>query len=239
MVSKARTQNRRIMTNTHIELIIDRSGSMQGIKRDMEGGLNSFIKEQAALPGKLTVTLNDFDTEFRTVFANRDGKEVPYIVIDPRGGTALYDAIGRSISKLELVSPIATNRVGWMNSNGQLSRFKKVGYEAPVFSEATKNIVVIVTDGEENSSREWKREAIKALVSKKREQGWEFIFLGANQDAVFVAEGMGIARTSSITYSPTYAGVTNSTQSLNSYASNVRLGNTAAFSDSDREKALV
>src|SRR5437879_5693749 len=89
------------MTNqnlTHIVAILDRSGSMMSIREDMQGGFNNFIAEQAKTPGEVRVSLYQFDTEYDTVYENKPLAEVPALVLEPRGGTALLDAVGRTIT---------------------------------------------------------------------------------------------------------------------------------------------
>ena len=83
---------------TDITIIVDRSGSMQRVKTDMEGGLKSFIDDQKKLPGKCLLTLNQFDEQFENIYTAQDIGECPEYDLVPRGSTALLDAIGRSVN---------------------------------------------------------------------------------------------------------------------------------------------
>jgi len=192
------------MTNpeyTHISLIVDRSGSMVSIRKDMEGGLKTFLKEQAALPGKCLVDLSIFDTEFDEVYTGRPVKSATVEIV-PRGGTALLDAIGKAIVSLG-------------------ERFSALSED-----DRPENVIVaIITDGMENSSREWTLDKVKALVEQQQTAwSWKFVFLGANMDAVSTGEGMGFAKGFSQGYTADAAGTRGGTQSLSNYATKVRGG---------------
>lgn len=161
----------------HLLTILDRSGSMAVIKTDMEGGYARFIEEQKAVAGKMRVSLIQFDTEFEEVYIDKDLKEVPAMVLEPRGGTALLDAVYKAVSAVK-------SRIG-----------------------AAKCTVMIITDGEENSSREVTLGPVKALIESMTAKGWTFVFLGANQDAFAEAGGMSIASGSTMNYKGTTKGV--------------------------------
>jgi len=163
---------------TEIVCIIDKSGSMHSIKSDAIGGFNTFIEEQKKLEGKANVSLVLFNTEYSPAYYNKPLNEVEALnesTFQPVGGTALLDAIGRTLNEL----------------------MTKEGTEiAP-----DKYLVVILTDGEENSSREYTNEAIKKIIEDLRAKGnWEFVYLGANQDAFSVAGGMGISVSNSMNF---------------------------------------
>ena len=163
---------------TEIVCIIDKSGSMHSIKNDAIGGFNTFIGEQKKLEGKANVSLVLFNTEYSPVYYNKPLNDVEALnesTFKPVGGTALLDAIGRTLNEL----------------------MTKEGSEiAP-----DKYLVVILTDGEENSSREYTNEAIKKIIEDLRTKGnWEFVYLGANQDAFRVAGGMGISVSNSMNF---------------------------------------
>ena len=163
---------------TEIVCIIDKSGSMHSIKNDAIGGFNTFIGEQKKLEGKANVSLVLFNTEYSPVYYNKPLNDVEALnesTFKPVGGTALLDAIGRTLNEL----------------------MTKEGSEiAP-----DKYLVVILTDGEENSSREYTNEAIKKIIEDLRAKGnWEFVYLGANQDAFRVAGGMGISVSNSMNF---------------------------------------
>ena len=169
--------------NTEILVITDRSGSMASIASDVIGGYNRFIDDQRSLPGEARVTYTQFDTEYEVIYAGTALKKVPVLddkTFVPRGGTALLDAIGRTL-------------------NEQGARIAKEGWAELV-------IVLIVTDGEENSSREYDRARIKEMTSHAESNGWKFVYLGANQDAFSVARGLGFSTAHTQGYDATSAG---------------------------------
>jgi len=201
------------MTNpdyTHISLIVDRSGSMITIKSDMEGGLRTFLKDQAALPGKCLVDLAIFDTEFEQVYTGRPVADARVALV-PRGGTALLDAIGKTVVSLG-------ERLSHMSAD-----------------DRPENVIVaIITDGEENSSREWELDQIKKLIEMQQsEWSWKFVFLGANMDAIAAGSGMGLAKGMSMGYQASAAGTRVGTQSLSNYTTAVRGGKKDAKLDKD------
>ena len=201
-----------------IAVLLDRSGSMESIKSDTEGGFNAFIAEQRNGPRDVRVTLAQFDTEYDVVYANRPLHEVPPLELQPRGMTALYDAVGRLITDVgaELAAMPEHERPGSV-------------------------MVVVLTDGHENSSKEWTHEAVgAALRRQEREYSWEFMFLGANMDAVEIGEQIGFAADKSITYAATGDGV--STACAASSEGGARDGRpmssrAAGFSDEERAAA--
>lgn len=170
------------MPNTHLTRVVfllDRSGSMQSIKSDIEGGFAAFIDTQRAGVGDCTVTLAQFDSTYEIVYTGLPINEVPPLDLRPRSRTALLDAMGRLITDTrdELEARPADQRPGTV-------------------------IVAIMTDGLENASREWTRPAIKALVEQQsNEQDWQFFYLGADQDAVEVGTQLGVKREQAVTYS--------------------------------------
>ena len=177
---------------TELVFIIDRSGSMSAIQKDAAGGLNHFLAEQKKVPGLAMVTLVQFDTIYETVHENKPLHLVPEYVLEPRGGTALLDAIGQTIS----------------NVGARLSH-------TPDHQRPGKVVVIIVTDGEENSSHQSTREQVFAMIKHQQEKySWEFLFLAANQDAIAVGASYGIRN--SMNYQPNSVGV----QSAYSVSSN-------------------
>ena len=163
---------------THIYFLLDRSGSMQSIKTDTEGGFAAFIEQQKGTPGDCRVTLAQFDNHYEVVYTDRPIAEVPALDLQPRGSTALLDAMGRLVS--EAGSRLAA-----------LAEDQRPG----------SVIVAIMTDGLENASHEWTHPAIKALVEQQTGQwGWQFLYMGADQDAIEVGRNIGVAAANSITY---------------------------------------
>lgn len=159
---------------TELVFIVDRSGSMAGLEKDTIGGFNAMLKEQAELEGEARVTTVLFDNQYRLLHDRIDIRAVaPLSEADYRvgGGTALLDAIGRTIKKIRAVQ----------KQTAEDYRAEKV-------------LFVIITDGEENSSRKYSAEQIKECIEHQQEKyGWEFVFFGANMDAVLEASKLGIA----------------------------------------------
>lgn len=147
---------------------------MAGLEKDTIGGFNAMLKEQAELAGEARVTTVLFDNQYRLLHDRIDIRAVaPLTEKDYRvgGGTALLDAIGRTIKKIRAVQ----------KQTAEDYRAEKV-------------LFVIITDGEENSSRKYSTEQIKECIEHQQEKyGWEFVFFGANMDAVLEASKLGIA----------------------------------------------
>ncbi|GAA3802193.1 vWA domain-containing protein [Nocardioides panacisoli] len=164
---------------THLYFLLDRSGSMQSIKSDIEGGFAAFIEEQRKTSGECRVTLAQFDDEYDVVYSDRSLADVPPLDLQPRNMTALLDAMGRMITT--------------------------AGSELDALPEAERPgtvIVAIMTDGLENASHEWTHPAVRALVEQQTKgYGWQFMYMGADQDAVEVGKGLGVAAEASVTYS--------------------------------------
>ena len=155
---------------TDITLVIDRSGSMNAIKDDAEGGINTFIKTQAVNAGKCTLTLVDFDHEYRVIHNGVDIKSVGEYKLEPKGTTALLDAVGQAVTSTGL-------RLASMPES-----------ERPALV-----ICMIVTDGAENSSVEYKAEQIQKMISHQREvYKWQFSFLGVGESVFEDAAKLGV-----------------------------------------------
>ncbi len=201
-------------TYTALLLVIDRSGSMMTIREDMIGGLQTLLDSQAADQGRLTVDVVDFDNEIVLRHTMADPKALT-ITLDPRGSTALYDAIGISLQ-------------------GFAERLAAL----PEFARPETVQVVVVTDGQENASHEYNAAAVRALVTRQKEQsGWDFVFLGANQDAVFTGGTLGFDPESSLTFAASADEVSSMNESLNRYVKDVRDKRKVGFSSNERQKA--
>lgn len=202
---------------THITFLVDRSGSMENIKEDMEGGINSFVEEQKKIEGDARISLYEFDTSFDTVYENKSLDDAKKYKLIPRGGTALLDALGRSI--------IQTGEI--LKSTPEEERPEKV-------------LFIIITDGEENSSSEFKLPKIKEMIQHQTEKyNWEFIYLGANQDAISVAGDMGIDVNGTMDFAPTPDNMKSMFRSVVNYSANYRGGNSSkGFSNADRANAI-
>lgn len=184
---------------TLIAVILDRSGSMGSIRSDVEGGFNEFIKTQADVPGECSVSLYRFDTEYESVYKDVPVKDVQPLVLIPRGSTALLDAIGTTI-----------NSVGATLS------------DTPEEQRPGKVMVVIITDGKENASREFSRADVFDKITHQTEKyNWQFTFLGANQDSIAEASSIGI-HTNSVTFSASSVGTKALFRSVSQAAANYR-----------------
>ena len=166
---------------TELVFILDRSGSMHGMESDTIGGFNSMIAKQKKLEGQAYVSTVLFDHE-SVVLHDRVGlhKIQPMTERDytPRGCTALLDAIGGAIHHIGNVHKYAR---------------KEDVPEHTVF--------VIITDGKENASHHYTAERVKQMIEKEKiKYGWEFLFLGANIDAVETAKHFGIEKSRAVTY---------------------------------------
>lgn len=190
---------------THISVVLDRSGSMQSVLHDTIGGFNSFLNEQKKVAGTGTLTLVQFDNVYEIVNDFVDLKQVEPLTektFQPRGSTALLDAIGRTINE----------------TGKKLSEFAEQ-------DRPEKVVIVILTDGEENASRECNHHQINDLITHQRDAyKWEFVFLGANQDAISTASQMGISAGHAITYAANSVGTQAAFASVSKNIASHRMG---------------
>ncbi|MBE5806824.1 MAG: hypothetical protein E7317_00570 [Clostridiales bacterium] len=166
---------------TELVFILDRSGSMRGLERDTIGGFNSMIEKQRREPGEALVSTVLFDHETDVIH-----DRVPLAKVAPltereyfvRGSTALLDAIGGAIHHI-----------------GNVHKYARAE-DVP-----EKTLVVITTDGMENASHIYDLKKVKAMIERQQAKyGWEFLFLGANIDAVGTAAGFGIDAAHAVDY---------------------------------------
>ncbi len=155
---------------TDITFVVDRSGSMQDIREDAEGGINAFIDDQAKQPDDALLTLVQFDTEYEFIHRGVPVRNVPKFHLVPRGATALLDAVGRAINE----------------TGERLSKIEESARPGLV-------IFVVMTDGMENSSSEFTLNRIREMILHQQEKyAWQFTFLGADQDAFAEGGRLGI-----------------------------------------------
>jgi hypothetical protein len=207
------------MTNsnyTAISVLLDRSGSMAKIKSDAEGGLQALIDEQRALPGRVTLRLAQFDTIYDVVHQSKPLDQIPPVVLNPRGMTALHDAWGRSMIEFgdELAALPEDQRPGII-------------------------LFIVVTDGLENASIEWYREQVFDKVTEQTEKwGWKFLYVAANQDAIEKGEDLGVPRAQSVTYAHDSHGTQAAFTATSAAVTRARVsGQSVGYTDEEREAA--
>jgi hypothetical protein len=149
---------------TLIAVVMDRSGSMEAIKEEMQAAFADFIATQRTAAGACVVSLFQFDNRFETVYEAIPLAEVPPLELVPRSGTALNDAIANAITTVRRADPDSV-------------------------------VMVVITDGEENDSREYKggegaQKIARLIRHRKLADGWEFVFLGAGLDDIAAAAGL-------------------------------------------------
>lgn len=169
--------------------ILDRSGSMNGLEADTIGGFNSMIEEQRKKNVNAMITVALFDDRLDIPFKRESLDKIPEMTDEiyfTRGCTALFDAVGTMIT--------------------QVTSHRR--HLAPA-EMPEKTVFVITTDGYENASREWSGSALKRLIEQKQEEGWEFLYLGANIDASVEAEKIGIRAERAVRYHNDSTGVRN------------------------------
>ncbi|MCM1023914.1 MAG: VWA domain-containing protein [Prevotella sp.] len=168
---------------TELVFILDKSGSMSGLERDTIGGYNSMLEKQRLEDGECVITTVLFDNYYELLHDRIDIRAVKPITAEEYfagGTTALLDAIGKTVKKIETAQ----------KNTAEEYRAEKVMF-------------VIITDGEENASRRYSAPQVKEMIQRQKENhGWEFIFLGANIDAVETAGRFGIDADRAVDYVP-------------------------------------
>ncbi|GGF99181.1 hypothetical protein GCM10007304_11300 [Rhodococcoides trifolii] len=210
------------MTDSSLSLVaalLDRSGSMQSIADDTRGGFDAFIASERGHDGRTVVTLAQFDNEYELVYENRPIEDVPNLVLQPRNSTALYDALG------QLVTDIGTSLAA-----------------QPEDERPGSVTVLVMTDGHENASTEWTHAAVRSLIEQQESQyNWDFVFLGANMDAVETGRRLGFKADKSMTYATTSVGVSAAFSAVADYQNRKRVSPVPmavpGFSESDRRRA--
>lgn len=200
--------------HTHVTVVLDSSGSMEKIEADTKGGFNSFIDEQADEDGSAAVSLYNFNSGVDRVYHGKDVEDAPHLTDEnytPSGRTALYDAIVTAIDETE-------------------------AHLEDADEDAENVIVVVLTDGMENAS-ETSIDAVQDSVEEKRDADWEFLFIGANQDAVLTAESMGMSPEKSLNMDHDGEGTNAAVQATSRSISRARQnGQTDGFLDEDRRE---
>jgi hypothetical protein len=172
---------------TLISVILDRSGSMKSVLESTIAGFNEFLQAQRQLAdgGRALVSLTQFDDRYEVNFVGEPIENVPDLDTHsyvPRGRTALYDAIGRTIHSVE----------AWSRENDWKERV----------------LVLIVTDGQENASQEYSFQTVRELIERKEKEGWNFAYMGANQDSYAVGGALNIRKDFTANFDATARGTT-------------------------------
>jgi uncharacterized protein YegL len=171
---------------TELVFILDRSGSMHGLEKDTIGGFNSMIEKQRKEEGDCLVSAVLFNQHSDVLYDRvslKDIREMTEKDYVPSGCTALIDALGGAIKHIRNVHKYIREE------------------DVPAHT-----VFVITTDGLENASHRYSSDQVKRMVAEQKEKGWEFLFLGANIDAVETASMYGIDRDRSVNYVPDSAG---------------------------------
>ena len=205
---------------TEVVFILDRSGSMRGLEADTIGGFNSMIEKQKKEEGEAFISTVLFDDRTEVLY-----DRVPVDKVEPmtdsqyyvRGCTALLDAIGGSIHHIANVHRYAREE-----------------------DRPEKTLFIITTDGMENASRIYSFEEVRKMVEKEeKEYGWEFLFLGANIDAISVAGRFGIRANRAINYESDSMGTQLNYQALSETVSAVRRSSSREETDYVMEKCMA
>ncbi|MDM8539986.1 hypothetical protein QUF90_02760 [Desulfococcaceae bacterium HSG9] len=170
-----------------IVCIIDKSGSMNSIKSDAIGGFNAFLEEQKDFQENALLTFVLFNDEYFLIHNGVNLKDVQPLsnqTFKPSGMTALLDAVGKTIATIK-------------GRHAEMNTEKRPG----------KVLMAILTDGEENASEEYSRQQIFDMIELQKEEGWEFLFLAANQDAIKAAESIAIPSDRTIDFEATDDGI--------------------------------
>jgi hypothetical protein len=204
---------------THIAIILDRTGSMESIRDDTIGGFNAFLNAQKAETGLATLTLVQFDSQdpYEIVHRFKPLSEIPELTREtfvPRASTPLLDAMGRGINDLE-----------------------KSLSDLPETERPSRVVMVTITDGQENSSREFRKDQVGKMIREKQEKSsWQFVFLSADLDAIGDALQHGIYAPSVMAHDSDSRGVGAAWASLSRSISDYRTARRedVSFNEEDR-----
>ncbi|MBQ1923022.1 MAG: VWA domain-containing protein [Lachnospiraceae bacterium] len=200
---------------TEIVFILDRSGSMRGLEKDTIGGYNGMIDKQKKEEGEALVTTVLFDDRIEVPYDRVPLGDLPEMTEKEyyvRGCTALLDAVGTSVERIATIHKYAREE-----------------------DRPEHTIFIITTDGLENASRRFTYDQVKRLITRQQEEsGWEFIFLGANIDAVKAAGDIGIRRERAVNYRCDPVGTKLNYEAMDKAVHSVRMGE--ELDDSWREE---
>jgi hypothetical protein len=192
---------------TDITTVLDRSGSTATISKDICGGFDSFVEDQRKADGECLLTLLQFDTEYEVVYSGKQAADVPPLAHHPRGMTALLDSVGRAITE-----------------TGE--RIAKL----PEEERPGRVLFLIITDGLENSSKEWTHAQLMDSIKKQREQWkWDFVFLAADQDAIQEGEKFGIAAANAVNIQASPEGIRKAYAMTSAAVTSARSASTASW----------
>ncbi len=199
---------------THVLLVVDMSGSMNGLAEDVRGGFNTYVADLAKDDGRYRITATLFDTRFVPLCVAAKLKNVPPLTEQnyrPTGMTALLDAVGKTVTDFEASTTLA---------------------------DGERVLCVVQTDGHENSSKEFTAARIAEMIREREAAGrWTFIYLGAGQDAWGQGQALGFVHTVNTDNSAagtrsTYSGITRASKA---YAAGADAGHTRSALAADAE----
>lgn len=200
--------------DAHITFVLDSSGSMNSIADDTVGGFNAFLDEQRSEEGAATVSLFDFDDDVSQVYRGIESPEADNLTEEtytPSGRTALHDAMLRAITDTERLL-------------------------AERDADPDTVVIIVLTDGNENAS-ETPIEPLREQVQAKQSGGWEFLFIGANQDAVLAASEFGVDRDRALSMDHSGEGASSAMESTSRVINEMReTGVSDGYQDTDRER---
>lgn len=202
---------------SEIVVVLDESGSMTGTRDDAIGGFNSFIEAQKKVEGEATLSLTKFTTQFEAVHLGVPLQDVPPLdhkTYVPHGMTALLDAVGKTIDEVGL----------------KLDKTE---------AKPDKVYFIIITDGAENSSREYTYAQVKDKIEHQRSKyNWEFLFLGVGEDAFNQAADVGIGRSQTMTYGNTKDGQKQAYGQVTNTVSRSRVTGQSLFAPDKADEAV-
>ncbi|MFA6199292.1 MAG: vWA domain-containing protein [Bacteroidales bacterium] len=209
---------------TDITAVVDESFSMMKTWLEIITGINNFIEDQRTVEGDANLTMIKFDDFFNIIYSAVNIKTAPFLskeMYKPRGNTALLDAMGETI--------VLTGK--------RLAAL-------PESERPEKVIILFQTDGEENASKKYTKPQIDEMIKHQKEvYNWDFIFLGANQDAIGAGTSLGVSAGNSMSYAQTNAGTINLfsavSKNMRSYrGADYEFKKSNFFDDSDRTESM-